>query len=96
MNTETVYSNGAMLQWTGHFAEMMDISPEKIKLLNVCQKKKNVIPSIESHKRVLVFADSSHKSLFTTFGKPVWVIVMYGTEQESLHPIIFRPQGSEI
>ena len=64
MNTETVYSNGAMLQWTGHFAEMMDISPEKIKLLNVCQKKKNVIPSIESHKRVLVFADSSHKSLF--------------------------------
>ena len=63
MNTD-VYSTGAMLQWTGHFAEMMDISPEKIKLLNVCQKKKNVIPSIESHKRVLVFADSSHKSLF--------------------------------
>ena len=43
MNTD-VYSTGAMLQWTGHFAEMMDISPEKIKLLNVCQKKKNVIP----------------------------------------------------
>lgn len=63
MGTENVYSNGTMLAWTGHFAEMMDISPEKIKLLNICQKKKNVIPSIESHKRVLIFADASHSNL---------------------------------
>ncbi len=63
MNQDNVYTNGAMLNWTGYFAEMMDISPEKIKLLNICQKKKNVIPSIESHKRVLVFADASHKNL---------------------------------
>ena len=60
MSTQNIYSNGAMLNWTGYFAEMMDISPEKIKLLNICQKKKNVIPSIESHKRVMVFAASSH------------------------------------
>ena len=53
MNQDNVYTNEAMLNWTGYFAEMMDISPEKIKLLNICQKKKNVIPSIESHKRVL-------------------------------------------
>lgn len=63
MNQDNVYTNEAMLNWTGYFAEMMDISPEKIKLLNICQKKKNVIPSIESHKRVLVFADASHKNL---------------------------------
>lgn len=63
MNYDDVYSNGAMLNWMGYFAEMMDISPEKIKLLNICQRKKNVIPSIEAHKRVLVFADASHKEL---------------------------------
>lgn len=63
MATENVYNNGAMLAWTGHFAEMMDVSPEKLKLLNICQKKKNVIPSIESHKRVVIFADASHPNL---------------------------------
>ncbi len=63
MGTENIYTNTAMLAWTGYFAEMMDISPEKIKLLNICQKKKNVIPSIESHKRIMVFADASHKNL---------------------------------
>ena len=63
MNNDTIYTNSSMLNWTGYFAEMMNISPEKIKLLNICQKKKSVIPSIESHKRVMVFADSSHKNL---------------------------------
>lgn len=63
MSNEMIYTNKVMLGWMGHFAEMMDISPEKIKLLNICQKKKNVIPSIESHKRVMVFADSSHSNL---------------------------------
>lgn len=63
MSNTNVFSNSSMLNWTGYFAEQMDISPEKIKLLNICQKKKNVIPSIESHKRVMVFADASHKNL---------------------------------
>ncbi len=63
MSESAVFTNASMLAWTGHFAEMMDVSPEKMKLLNICQKKKNVIPSIESHKRVLIFADSSHKNL---------------------------------
>lgn len=60
---ESIYSNSAMLNWLRFFSTKMDVSPEKVKLLNVCQKKKNIIPSIESHKRVMVFADSSHKDL---------------------------------
>ena len=63
MDSEIVYSNASMLAWMGHFAEMMDVSPEKFKLLNICQKKKNVIPSIESHKRVILFVDGSHKDI---------------------------------
>lgn len=61
-NTNT-FRNTEMLNWMGFFSEKMDVSPEKIHPMNLCGKKKNVIPLIESHKRVLIFADESHKEL---------------------------------
>ncbi len=60
----TAYSNKEMLQWTAHFSDLMNTSPEKIKLINICGKQKNVVPTIETHKRVMIFADSTHENLF--------------------------------
>ena len=44
-----------------YFSKEMQVSPEKIKLLDICGKQKNVIPTVEGHKRVLIFADESHE-----------------------------------
>ena len=60
----TAYNNKEMLQWTAHFSDLMNTSPEKIKLINICGKQKNVVPTIETHKRVMIFADSTHENLF--------------------------------
>ncbi|MBR1508816.1 MAG: Precorrin-6B methylase 2 [Eubacterium sp.] len=60
----TAYNNKEMLQWTAHFSDLMNTSPEKIKLINICGKQKNVVPTIETHKRVMIFADSTHDNLF--------------------------------
>lgn len=59
-----LYTNGEMLKWVGNFADRMKVSPEKIKMLNICGKKKNVLPTIETHKRVMIFADETHADLF--------------------------------
>lgn len=59
-----VYNNSEMLAWVGNFADRMNVSPEKIKMLNICGKKKNVLPTIETHKRVMIFADESQSDLF--------------------------------
>lgn len=59
-----MYTSGEMLSWVGNFAERMNVSPEKIKLLNICGRKKNVLPTIETHKRVMIFADESQPELF--------------------------------
>ncbi len=59
-----MYTSGEMLNWVGNFAERMNVSPEKIKMLNICGKKKNVLPTIETHKRVMIFADESQSDLF--------------------------------
>jgi precorrin-6Y C5,15-methyltransferase (decarboxylating) len=59
-----IYTSAEMLNWVGNFAQRMDVSPEKIKMLNICGKKKNVLPTIETHKRVMIFADESQPDLF--------------------------------
>lgn len=59
-----VFNTSEMLAWVANFADRMGVSPEKIKLLNICGKKKNVLPTIETHKRVMIFADESHPDLF--------------------------------
>lgn len=63
-NGMKLYDSSEMLNWVGHFADLMEVSPEKIKMLNICGKQKNVLPTIETHKRVMIFADESHADLF--------------------------------
>lgn len=58
-----VFSNRQILDWVGYFTEKMDISPERVKILNVCTKKRNIIPSIETHKWNMIFADAGQKGL---------------------------------
>ena len=57
------FTSAQMLSWTSFFSNKMNVSPEKVKMLNICGKKKNVIPTIESHKRVLIFTDNSNEGL---------------------------------
>ena len=61
------FSTNQILEWMGYFARTMEVSPEKIKLLDICGKMKNVIPFVETHKRVLIFADEMHEDLFYEF-----------------------------
>lgn len=61
------YSTNQILSWMGYFADEMGVNPEKIKLLDICGRMKNVIPFIETNKRVLIFADELHEDLFYEF-----------------------------
>ncbi len=60
---DKVFSTAQMLAWVGSFAEQMGVSPEKIKFINTCNRKKNVSPTIETHKRVMIFVDEDRKDL---------------------------------
>lgn len=61
------YATEQILNWMGYFSKQMEVSPEKIKILDICGKIKNVIPFVETHKRVLIFADEAHEDLFYEF-----------------------------
>lgn len=80
------YDTNQILSWMGYFAKTMEVSPEKIKLLDICGKQKNVIPFVETHKRVLIFADEFHGDLFYDFWEAgfgdydMWYAVGIGEE----------------
>lgn len=61
------YGTKDILEWMGYFAGQMQVSPEKIKIMDICGKIKNVIPFVETRKRVLIFADELHEDLFYEF-----------------------------
>lgn len=60
---ETVFSYSQMLAWMGYVSKEMDISPEKVKMLNACGKRRNVLSTIATHKRILIFADATKKDI---------------------------------
>lgn len=79
-----VFSTKDMLDWMGYFADIANLSVEKIKMLNICEKMGNVRPAIETNRYVLLFADQSQKDVCYM----IWeagledckVLVGYGTK----------------
>lgn len=57
------FSSLQMLNWMQYIADMQKVSPEKIKLLNTCGKRRNVLATIATHKRILIFADETHANM---------------------------------
>lgn len=58
-----VFSTKDMVDWLGYFADIANLNIERVKVVNICEKMKNVRPTIEMNKYVLLFADPSHKDI---------------------------------
>ena len=59
-----LFTNANILSWLQYFAQNMDIDLEKVKLLDITRKNKNLIPMVESHRAVLVFTEAGHPDIF--------------------------------
>ena len=63
MAEKVQFTNSQMLKWMEYVADMQGVSAEKIKMLNTCSKRRNVLATIATHKRVLIFADSTYPNM---------------------------------
>lgn len=63
MESKVQFSSTQMLEWMGYVADMQKVSPEKIKMINTCGKRRNVLATIATHKMVLIFADETHSNM---------------------------------
>ncbi len=60
---KTQFTNQQMLDWMGYVADLQNVTPEKIKIANLCGKKRNLLALIATHKRLLVFVDETQPNM---------------------------------
>ncbi len=61
---EQLFTNEIILSWLQYFAKNTPIDLEKVKMLDITRKNKNLIPTVESHRVVLVFTEAGNPDIF--------------------------------
>ena len=59
-----MFGNLQILAWLQYYAENTEIDLEKVKILDITRKNKNLIPTVESNDAVLVFTEAGHADIF--------------------------------
>lgn len=59
-----IFSNKNIISWLQYFSDNTDLDLEHVKLLDITKKNKNIIPTVEAHRCVLVFTEAGHKDIF--------------------------------
>ncbi len=61
---QQIFTNEIILSWLQYFAKNTPIDLEKVKMLDITRKNKNLIPTVESHRAVLVFTEAGNPDIF--------------------------------
>jgi precorrin-6Y C5,15-methyltransferase (decarboxylating) len=59
-----LFNNSHILSWLQYFSDHTQVDLEKVKILDITRKNKNLIPTVESNAAVLVFTEAGHKDIF--------------------------------
>ncbi len=59
-----LFTNSHILSWLKYFSDNTEIDLEHVKILDITRKNKNLIPTVEAHRCVLVFTEAGNKDIF--------------------------------
>ncbi len=59
-----LFTNQHIIAWLQYFSENTEIDLEHVKILDITRKNKNLVPTVESHRTVLVFTEAGNKDIF--------------------------------
>ncbi len=61
---EQLFTNDIILSWLQYFADNTPVDLEQVKMLDITRKNKNLIPTVEAHRAVLVFTKAGNPDIF--------------------------------
>ncbi|MBR5375760.1 MAG: precorrin-6B methylase [Lachnospiraceae bacterium] len=61
---ERLFNNTNIISWLQYFSDKTDVDLEHVKILDITRKNKNLIPTCEAHRCVLVFTEAGHPDIF--------------------------------
>ena len=59
-----LFGNRIILNWLQYYMENTSMDLERVKILDITKRNKNLIPTIESNECVLVFTEAGHPEIF--------------------------------
>jgi precorrin-6Y C5,15-methyltransferase (decarboxylating) len=59
-----IFNNTHVLAWLQYFSDNTQVDLEHVKILDITRKNKNLIPTVEAHRSVLVFTEAGHPDIF--------------------------------
>lgn len=61
---ERLFNNSSIISWLQYFSANTEVDLEHVKILDITRKNKNIIPTVEVHRCVLVFTEAGHPDIF--------------------------------
>ena len=61
---ERIFENKIILEWLQYYMDNTQVDLEKVKILDITRKNKNLIPAIEANECVMVFTEAGHPDIF--------------------------------
>lgn len=61
---DQLFTNTHIISWLQYFSNNTEVDLEHVKLLDITRKNKNIIPTVEAHRCVLVFTEAGHPDIF--------------------------------
>ena len=61
---QNLFTNAHILAWLQYFSDHTEVDLERVKILDITRKNKNLIPTVESNRSVLVFTEAGHPDIF--------------------------------
>ncbi len=62
--SESMFTNDDILSWLSYYAKNAGLDLEKVKILDITGKNKNLIPTVMTNQTVLVLTDAGHPDIF--------------------------------
>jgi len=59
-----LFGNQIILNWLQYYMEHTQVDLEKVKILDITGRNKNLIPAIEANECVMVFTEAGHHDIF--------------------------------
>ena len=61
---QQMFNNSHILAWLEYYSQHTQVDLEQVKILDITRRNKNLIPTVESHRAVLVFTEAGHPDIF--------------------------------
>lgn len=62
--SEQLFGNKNIISWLQYYIDNTQVDLEKVKILDITRKNKNLIPAVEANECVMVFTEAGHHDIF--------------------------------